>query len=756
MKEPYSPWQNRNSADIPLSDRYTSADPIRWNGSMVYPMYTEQFGPAPILLGMTLLSAAPPAGLRGHGIGLSVAEGYIEIDGRRLPGVDVWSDALVRGITVELTPTGPGAMFTLTPVWVDRTGVHRSWTGNYGILIEDTPDGRIALWCSVGEGPPNFANLVVGVATDAGDEIVPVPPAPGSALPATPGVIRTDAPESAARAKYSSLDPVEPEAEKPLPTYTPEPITSWTPTRAVVEWSAPVVEPAEPDNAAPQIDSSAATAPIQTITKAPPHAPEPAPPVPTTTALRPAPAPEISGPEMSAPERPAASRVEPPPRLPAPPSPEQIAEAFAQRSHGDRAVALDAPVPVRPLADAGDTVGEPAWLRLGAGGIVDEAAPARPHPEADSTVDKPSPVWEAGVIAAAPELPAPVAEPVTTPSGLPKQVEPSADSDGPDPTAQRGEEAPPEWLSDRGAPPRPADMSPPVRPVDGRDESPARLLRPVTSEPPTRLSAPQTAQTPPSAQVPPPPSGDQGTSRPSGATPLSAPPTNTTGSQPTSPAFAPPTPAPTAHAPQEPPGATPAQPTSHTTTHTPPHTSDAALAPVSQPARTPASNHVPLPEPTVPEGATPSNSPAPQSHTPSQGPASVSRPSEPTVSEPSTPSPRPEAGTGRAAEHGYRNALYELGVAMFGRGEEEQACELWAQAAQAGHAGAGYDLGVVLLRRGAVREAEQWWRTSAELRDVRAMSGLADLLDRHGDHAEARTWRTRAVEARAGEAGQPG
>ncbi|WP_431952060.1 tetratricopeptide repeat protein [Nocardia lijiangensis] len=372
MNEPYSQWHAQNSAtDPPLAARYQSADPIRWNGSMVYPMYMERFGQGTTLLDMTLLSAAPPAGLRGHGMGLSVIDGYVDLEGRKLESIDVWSDGFIRGITVTLVPTGPDALFTLTPVWVDRSGVQRSWMGNYGILIEDTPDGRIALWCSVGEGPPNFANLVVGLATTA----------------------------------------------------------------------APVVDtPKEPV--------------AETIT----NAAMPTPPPAATAAVSSAPYPN----------------------------------------------------------------GTPA-------GYAATASPAR---------------------TAAP--------------------------------AQAGETA---------------------------EHAPAARE--------TASAAHESAAWP---------DGDLG-----------------------------------------------------------------------------------------------------------------------------GPLPRAERG----AETGYRSALYDLGVAMFGRGEEEQACELWAQAARAGHPGAGYDLGVVLFRRGDLGGAEGWWRTAAELRDMRAMAGLAELLDRRGDHAEARMWRARAADERAAEAGQP-
>ncbi|MEV0251591.1 tetratricopeptide repeat protein [Nocardia sp. NPDC050712] len=105
-----------------------------------------------------------------------------------------------------------------------------------------------------------------------------------------------------------------------------------------------------------------------------------------------------------------------------------------------------------------------------------------------------------------------------------------------------------------------------------------------------------------------------------------------------------------------------------------------------------------------------------------------------------------QAGAARDPDPGYRGALYELGVGMYNRGEEDEACGLWTQAAEAGHVGAAYDLGVVRFRRGDAGDAERWWRAAADLREPRAMAGLAGLLDRQGNHAEARIWRADAEE----------
>ncbi|MGY4103173.1 hypothetical protein ACW2Q0_26980 [Nocardia sp. R16R-3T] len=407
MNQPYSHWYAQNSPEtLPLAARYQSADPISWNGSLIYPMYTEQVGPASILVTLKLLSAAPPAGLRGHGIGLSVVDGHLGIDGRRLAGVDVWSDALAAGITFEVVATNPGALFSLTPVWVDGFGAQKSWSGNYGILIEQPPTGRIILWCSVGEGPPNFANLVVEVETASS------PTVPASSPAAAP---------------------------QPPPPAQPRQERSTEPT-----------PPTQPQRA-----------------------------VSVTPAQRPLPEPQPTPSDLDV------ARF-----------PEHLQTAFAR-----------------------------------------------------------------------PELPT-------------------------------------------------AEQTTPLQPVH------------------TRLTEP-------------------------------------------SPTFEQP-------------------------------------VPVTE--RAADSDHTELPEP--PEPAQP--------RSPSQQ--------------------RTNDG-----ERGYRAALYELGVAMFGRGEEEQACGLWTQAAEAGHAGAAYDLGVILFNRGEFGDAERWWRTAAERRESRAMTGLAELLERQGNHDEARVWRARAGEEQTDE-----
>ncbi|MEU4315986.1 hypothetical protein [Nocardia sp. NPDC024068] len=167
---------------VVLADRYLSAEPIDWQGATVYPMYSEQLSTPASALTMTLLSATPPARPAGVGIGLSVIGGYIDIDGKHLAGVDIWRDALERGITFDLTADSPDALFALTPVWSDATGEPQSWVGNYGVVVEQTDSGRTVLWCSVGEGPPHFADLVVEIRS------IPLDPHPRLFTPRIPAI----------------------------------------------------------------------------------------------------------------------------------------------------------------------------------------------------------------------------------------------------------------------------------------------------------------------------------------------------------------------------------------------------------------------------------------------------------------------------------------------------------------------------------------------------------------------------------------
>ncbi|WP_020647643.1 tetratricopeptide repeat protein [Nocardia sp. BMG111209] len=147
-----------------LAARYAGADPVDWHGATVHPLYSEALGTDPVVVDLALHESSPPPGLLGLGIGLSVIGGHVALGERRLLGVDVWSDAIAAGISLDVCAASPEAAITLTPVWMEAGGEVMSWTGNYGVLIDRTSTGNPLLRCSIGVGPVSFADLVVEVA----------------------------------------------------------------------------------------------------------------------------------------------------------------------------------------------------------------------------------------------------------------------------------------------------------------------------------------------------------------------------------------------------------------------------------------------------------------------------------------------------------------------------------------------------------------------------------------------------------------
>jgi uncharacterized protein len=147
-----------------LAQRYAGIEPVDWYGTTVHPLYSETLGADPAVITLAMRESSPPPGLLGLGIGLSVIGGHVALGERRLLGVDVWSDAISAGISLDVSAAGPTAAVTLTPVWMEVGGEVVSWTGNYGVLIDRSSTGNTVLRCSVGVGPVSFADLVVEVA----------------------------------------------------------------------------------------------------------------------------------------------------------------------------------------------------------------------------------------------------------------------------------------------------------------------------------------------------------------------------------------------------------------------------------------------------------------------------------------------------------------------------------------------------------------------------------------------------------------
>ncbi|MFD4459825.1 hypothetical protein [Nocardia sp. NPDC058480] len=193
------PGAQRPGEPVPLDQRYHGADPIEWCGAAVYPMYTEALPAGTTAVHLRALSVMAPEDVTGLGLGLSVHDGHVNLNGKSLAGVDIWYEALAGGIDISVTADAPDALFTLTPVWVAESGTHQSWTGNYGMVVDLLPDGASTLWCSTGPGTPDFNELVVELSTGPAQPANPIPPArsaePTGHAEATPPVVSTG-PES--------------------------------------------------------------------------------------------------------------------------------------------------------------------------------------------------------------------------------------------------------------------------------------------------------------------------------------------------------------------------------------------------------------------------------------------------------------------------------------------------------------------------------------------------------------------------------
>ncbi|MFE6923378.1 hypothetical protein ACFVAV_20310 [Nocardia sp. NPDC057663] len=276
---------------VPLEQRYTSADPIDWCGAAVYPMYAEALPEGTTVVRLRAVSVLPPAEVSGLGLGLTVQEAHVHLNGKSLRGVDIWYDALADGVDIPVTADGPEALFTLTPVWVAGSGTQQSWTGNYGMIVDLLPDRTATLWCSTGPGTPDFNELVVELTTVPAPDTAPfVPPPVSSATPS----IQAATPHT----------PFAPVTMPPTPAITAAMLAS--PPDSAATLASP------PDSAA---TPPAAPAPVAVPPAAPLQTPvPPAPPAPA--AMQPVPPAPGAPPPISAPDitqgRPSAPAVMPP------------------------------------------------------------------------------------------------------------------------------------------------------------------------------------------------------------------------------------------------------------------------------------------------------------------------------------------------------------------------------------------------------------------------------------------------------------
>ncbi|MGW4717253.1 hypothetical protein [Nocardia sp. NPDC004260] len=733
MNERYSSWAARNTPEeLPLAARYQSADPIRWHGSMVYPMYTEQVGPAPTTIALTMISAAPPAGLRGLGMGLSVVDGYLDLHGRSLAGVDAWSDALAAGVSFAVTPTAPLTLVTLTPVWVDEFGTQKSWAGNYGIVVEHRPNGRVVLWCSIGEGPPNFANLVVELST-APTPVATEPPAPvapatapigmnppipralsSAAAPPTAPTMPVPRIDAATAASASATAAERLTGVSSAAGGGAEKTTETTPPRRAgslfvnlqssrATRSTPGTPPSTPGSRAPDSAQPASSSTTEEfVTKAARSGAHPlageTPPAVNGVFQSPEPQPEseVAARNLAHHPRIAHERTAPdsyatfgPPVAHTHP-PEDPARSRTGLLLGNTPPAPNAALPTRPAADGPSTESSP---------VVADPWTAHPYRALDPIGTHAQP--QTGTSP-------PGSGPVPQATRVPADTSPSADG--------------PHSRSSPRVANRPIAADPnALDPVDTHAQPQTGTSLPGSGPVPQATRVP--ADTSPSADGPHSRSSPRVANPPAAADPYRA--FGLAGTH-------------TQTLAQTSPSSSGAAEPNHT--HREPNSPLGGQVSQTPPAAEEPGREL---DPVATDGSPKANVPS------TRAPDTASVPNDiPASDERQAPADAPpRAGESRqSGDPGYRGALYDLGVAMYRRGDEEQACGLWAQASDAGHAGAAYELGMVRLRRGDPVGAESWWRTAADRHEPRAIAELADLLDQLGKHAEAKSWRAYAAE----------
>ena len=100
----------------------------------------------------------------------------------------------------------------------------------------------------------------------------------------------------------------------------------------------------------------------------------------------------------------------------------------------------------------------------------------------------------------------------------------------------------------------------------------------------------------------------------------------------------------------------------------------------------------------------------------------------------------------RAAEAGRTNAMFNLGIVLYERGDLTEAETWWRRAVENGDTSAMHNLGTLLHERGNLTEAETWYRRAADTSNTTAMCNLGALLYERGNLTEAETWYRRAAD----------
>jgi hypothetical protein len=118
-------------------------------GVPVHNIYRRAVSDGQVVLIRRIHAAASPQGLR-----VKVDKGAIEVNGRKLKDVVLWSDGSPQEIEIQCDigkrTTGELRVWNC---WKDEKGVMQAWLGDAGIVIDETED-RVELRC--GDGTHRF------------------------------------------------------------------------------------------------------------------------------------------------------------------------------------------------------------------------------------------------------------------------------------------------------------------------------------------------------------------------------------------------------------------------------------------------------------------------------------------------------------------------------------------------------------------------------------------------------------------------
>jgi hypothetical protein len=128
--------------------------PISFNGKTIRGIFQRDTkNLSSVTIHFVKFAPTPLQGLR-----LKHSKGNLEVNGQLVREVILWTDTAPQTVVVGL-PTKEGT-FKAWNAWRDERGTTQAWMGNAGMEIIERPDG-VRLYCSDGEGPPNFEDLVV-------------------------------------------------------------------------------------------------------------------------------------------------------------------------------------------------------------------------------------------------------------------------------------------------------------------------------------------------------------------------------------------------------------------------------------------------------------------------------------------------------------------------------------------------------------------------------------------------------------------